>query len=399
MKLKLVKFDRKKEKKFDIDFLNADVAKKVSAFHRSFPQYKPTPLAVLDNLSKEWNVSKIFVKDESYRFGLNAFKALGGSYAIGQYLAERLNIHPAELTYDMLVSSEVREALGEITFITATDGNHGRGVAWTANQLKQKSVVYMPKGSSVERLNHIKSEGADASITELNYDDTVRLAAEDAEGNHWVLVQDTAWEHYEEIPKKIMQGYITMVSEAYEQLKELDEKPTHVFIQAGVGSMAATVQGFFANVYGEDRPITVIVEPDKADCIFQTAKANDGKLHYVKGDLDTIMAGLACGEPSTLGWQILNDYADAFLSCPDKIAAQGIRILAAPLKGDPQVISGESGAVGIGAVNEILKSSEYVDLKKQLRINPDSKILFFSTEGDTDAAHFKKVVWDGAYSI
>ncbi|MFL0583958.1 diaminopropionate ammonia-lyase [Solibacillus silvestris] len=399
MKLKLVKFDWKKDPKVDIDFLGLDVAKKVSAFHRSFPQYKPTPLAVLNNLSKEWNVSKIFVKDESYRFGLNAFKALGGSYAIGQYLADKLNIHPTELTFDKLVSSEVREALGKIIFITATDGNHGRGVAWTANQLKQKSVVYMPKGSSKERLNHIKSEGAEAFITELNYDDTVRLAAEHAEKNQWVLVQDTAWENYEEIPKKIMQGYITMVSEAYEQLKKLNEKPTHIFIQAGVGSMAATVQGFFANIYGEDRPITVVVEPDKANCIFQTAKANDGKLHYVKGDLDTIMAGLACGEPSILGWQILKDYADAFLSCPDNIAAQGMRILAAPLKGDVQVISGESGAVGIGAVSEIIKRSEYSDLKERLNINADSKILFFSIEGDTDAAHFKKVVWDGAYPI
>lgn len=398
--MKLVKFDnRKREIKSDIKFLNMEEAKKVYAFHKSFPQYKPTPLAKLDNLAKELNISKVFVKDESYRFGLNAFKALGGSYAIGHYLAERLNINLADLTYDKLVSPEVRETLGELTFITATDGNHGRGVAWTAKQLKQKSVIYMPKGSSEERLNHIKSEGAEASITDINYDDAVRLAAEHADKNNWVLVQDTAWENYEEIPKRIMQGYITMVLEAYEQLKELDEKPTHIFIQAGVGSLAATVQGFFANVYGEDRPITVVVEPEKANCIFKTAEANDGKLHYVKGDMDTIMAGLACGEPSTLGWEILSDYADAFLSCSDNIAAQGMRILAAPIKDDPKVISGESGAVGVGAVSEILRRSKYSSLKEQLNINSDSKILFFSTEGDTDADHFKKVVWDGAYPI
>lgn len=398
--MKLVKFDnRKRDIKSDIKFLNMEEAKKVYAFHKSFPQYKPTPLAKLDNLAKELNISKVFVKDESYRFGLNAFKALGGSYAIGHYLAERLNINLADLTYDKLVSPEVRETLGELTFITATDGNHGRGVAWTAKQLKQKSVVYMPKGSSEERLNHIKSEGAEASITDINYDDAVRLAAEHANKNNWVLVQDTAWENYEEIPKRIMQGYITMVLEAYEQLKELDEKPTHIFIQAGVGSLAATVQGFFANVYGEDRPITVVVEPEKANCIFKTAEANDGKLHYVKGDMDTIMAGLACGEPSTLGWEILSDYADAFLSCSDNIAAQGMRILAAPIKDDPKVISGESGAVGVGAVSEILRRSKYSNLKEQLNINSDSKILFFSTEGDTDAEHFKKVVWDGAYPI
>lgn len=397
--MKLVKFDRNRIPSSNIEFLNLEEAENVNAFHKSFPQYEPTPLVALDNLAKELKVSKLFVKDESYRFGLNAFKVLGGSYAIGQYLAEKLEIDPTELTYDKLVSSEVREILGELTFITATDGNHGRGVAWTAKQLKQKSIVYMPKGSSVERLNHIKSEGADASITDVNYDNTVRLAAEHAEKNGWVLVQDTAWENYEKIPKKIMQGYITMVFEAYEQLNELEEKPTHIFIQAGVGSMAAAVQGFFANVYGKDRPITVVVEPEKADCLYKTAEANDGKLHFVTGDMDTIMAGLACGEPSTLGWEILKDYADAFLSCPDNIAAQGMRILAAPIKDDAKVISGESGAVGVGAVSEILRRSQYADLKEQLKINSDSKILFFSTEGDTDAEHYKKIVWDGAYSI
>ncbi|MFY3791076.1 diaminopropionate ammonia-lyase [Ureibacillus sp. MALMAid1270] len=397
--MKLVKFERNKVPTSNFEFLNLDVAKNVNAFHKSFPQYEPTPLVSLDNLAKELKVNKLFVKDESYRFGLNAFKALGGSYAIGQYLAERLEIDLAELTYDKLVSSEVRERLGELTFITATDGNHGRGVAWTAKQLKQKSVVYMPKGSSVERLNHILAEGADASITDVNYDDAVRLAAEYAEKNGWVLVQDTAWENYEEIPKKIMQGYITMAYEAYDQLNALGEKPTHIFIQAGVGSMAASVQGFFANVYGEDRPITVVVEPDKADCIYKTAEANDGKLHFVSGDMDTIMAGLACGEPSTLGWEILKYYADAFLSCSDNIAAQGMRILAAPIKDDLKVVSGESGAVGVGGVSEILRRSEYADLKEQLKIDSDSKILFFSTEGDTDAEHYKKIVWDGAYSV
>ncbi|WP_107943212.1 diaminopropionate ammonia-lyase [Metasolibacillus fluoroglycofenilyticus] len=397
--MKLVKYNRKTKPGTSIDFLGRKEAEKVQAFHRSFPQYEATPLAVLDNLAKELNVSKLFVKDESYRFGLNAFKALGGSYAIGLYLAKKLNIKPAELTYDKLVSSEVKEQLGELTFITATDGNHGRGVAWTAQQLRQKSVVYMPKGSSEERLNHIKNLGSKASITNVNYDDTVRLAAEHAEQNNWVLVQDTAWENYEEIPKNIMQGYMTMAIEAYEQLKQLDEKPTHIFIQAGVGSMAAAVQGFFADVYGEERPITIVVEPDKADCLFKTAEANDGQLHYVKGDMDTIMAGLACGEPSTLGWQILNDYADAFLSCPDYIAAQGMRILAAPIKGDVQVISGESGAVGVGALSEMLRKGEYMHLKEQLNINGSSKILFFSTEGDTDAKHYQKVVWDGAYPV
>ncbi|MEH7378927.1 diaminopropionate ammonia-lyase [Bacillus sp. JJ1533] len=396
--MRMVKYDRKKASKTEIDFLGIDHARKVQRFHKSFPNYKPTPLISLDNLARELKISKIFVKDESFRFGLNAFKALGGSYAIGSLLADKMEMDLDDLPYNRLISTEVRAKLGDLTFVTATDGNHGRGIAWTANQLQQKSVVYMPKGSSVERLNHILAEGADASITELNYDDTVRMAAEHAEKNGWVLVQDTAWDGYEAIPKKIMQGYTTFVLEVYEQLSELGETPTHIFVQAGVGSMAASVQGFFANMYGESRPITVVVEPEKANCIFQTAAANDGELHAVTGDLDTIMAGLACGEPSSIGWPVLRDYADGFISCPDNYAAQGMRILASPLNDDIRVISGESGAaVGIGVVSEILTKNQYSSLKEQLNLNGDSKILFFNTEGDTDVENYVKIVRDGAY--
>ncbi|KGR79184.1 diaminopropionate ammonia-lyase [Ureibacillus manganicus] len=397
--MQMIKYDRKASSKTDINFLGLEQAQKVLRFHKSFPNYQPTPLAELDHLAKELNVGKVFVKDESYRFGINSFKALGGSYAIGSYLAAQLEMDISELPYSALISEEVKAKLGELTFVTATDGNHGRGVAWTAKQFKQKSIVYMPKGSSIERLNHILAEGAECSITDVNYDSSVRLASENAKKNGWVLVQDTSWEGYEEIPKKIMQGYLTMVLEAYEQLCMLDEIPTHIFIQAGVGSMAAAVQGFFASVYGENRPIIVVVEPDKADCIFRTAAANDGKLHYVTDDMDTIMAGLACGEPSSIGWPILRDYADGFISCPDRIAAQGMRILANPLNNDRRVISGESGAAGIGVASEILRRPEYSNLKEQLNLNADSRLLFFSTEGDTDAENYKKIVWDGAYSI
>lgn len=397
--MQMIKYDRKTSFKTDINFLGLEQAQKILKFHKSFPNYQPTPLAELDHLAKELNVGKVFVKDESYRFGINSFKALGGSYAIGSYLAAQLEMDISELPYSALISEEVKAKLGELTFVTATDGNHGRGVAWTAKQFKQKSIVYMPKGSSIERLNHILAEGAECSITDVNYDSSVRLASENAKKNGWVLVQDTSWEGYEEIPKKIMQGYLTMVLEAYEQLCMLDEIPTHIFIQAGVGSMAAAVQGFFASVYGENRPIIVVVEPDKADCIFRTAAANDGKLHYVTDDMDTIMAGLACGEPSSIGWPILRDYADGFISCPDRIAAQGMRILANPLNNDRRVISGESGAAGIGVASEILRRPEYSNLKEQLNLNADSRLLFFSTEGDTDAENYKKIVWDGAYSI
>ena len=321
---KVVQYERKSGPKYNLDFLNLESAKKVQSFHASFPVYKETPLVELKHTAKSMGLGNIYIKDESYRFGLNAFKVLGGSYAIGNYLAKRLGKSITEMPYEKLVSGEIKRELGDITFVTATDGNHGRGVAWTAKQLQQKSVVYMPKGSAEERLMNIRAEGADASITDLNYDEAVRLANSQAEQKGWVMVQDTAWEGYEDIPGWIMQGYGTMGYEAYMQLPE---KPTHIFLQAGVGSMAGAVAGFFASVYGGERPIITIVEPNKADCIYKTAEAADGKLHFVTGDMDTIMAGLACGEPCSIGWNVLRDYADNFISCPDYAAAQGMRVL------------------------------------------------------------------------
>ena len=381
---------------YDVKRFGLENAKKVSAFHRSFPEYSITPLANLSNFAREVGLQSIHVKDESYRFHLNAFKVLGGSYAIGNYIAQRLGMDISELPYDRMTSREIKERLGEITFVTATDGNHGRGVAWTANRLGQKSVVYMPKGSALERLNNIRALGSDASITDLNYDDAVRLANEGAEKYGWVMVQDTAWEGYEDIPGWIMEGYTTMAYEAVEQLQ--GEKPTHVFLQAGVGAMSGGVTGFLADYYGDtDRPIITIVEPNKADCIYRTAEANDGKLHFVTGDMDSIMAGLCCGEPCTIGWNVLKDHADHFVSVPDYCAAKGMRILGNPLPGDDRVISGESGAATFGFVAELMTNPSLDWLRKRLEIDGDSRILCFSTEGDTDRENYRRIVWDGYY--
>ena len=378
----------------DLEFLSLARARAIREFHRSFPMYAPTPLAHLKETAKILGLGDIYVKDESYRFGLNAFKVLGGSFAIGSVLAGRLGKDISQVSYSMLISPETREELGEMTFVTATDGNHGRGVAWTANQFRQKSVVYMPKGSARERLENILAEGSDASITQLNYDDAVRLASRQAEEKGWVLVQDTAWEGYEDIPSWIMQGYGTMGLEAWEQLPE---KPTHIFLQAGVGSMAGAIAGLFAAIYGEDRPIVTVVEPNKADCIFRTAQANDGNLHFVAGDMDTIMAGLACGEPCSIGWNVLRDYADHFISCPDYAAAAGMRILGNPARGDDRVISGESGASCFGCVAEIMTDPALKDIKEKLGLNEQSRVLFFSTEGDTDRENYRTIVWGGKY--
>lgn len=382
--------------KTDITFISDELISKVRKFHKSFPEYKVTPLHKLDNLAKYLGVESIFLKDESYRFGLNAFKVLGGAYAIGKFLAERLGLDIMEMSFEKLRTRKVKERLGNITFVTATDGNHGRGIAWAANQLGQKSVVYMPKGSSPIRLENIKKEGAEATIIDGNYDDAVRLADKMAKEHGWVVIQDTAWEGYEDIPTWIMQGYGTLIHESIEQLEEFAlNKPTHVFLQAGVGSFAAAVQGYLASKFGEERPITIIVEPNDAACIYKSAKINDGKPHIVTGNMPTIMAGLACGEPNIIGWEILRDYSDGYLSCPDYVSARGMRILASPLKGDNQIISGESGAVGVGAISLIMERDCYKELREKLGLNKDSKILLISTEGDTDPDKYKDIVWDG----
>ena len=376
-------------------FLNTKQGEKILKYHQSFPAYSKTPLAKLDNLAKEFGLSGMYVKDESYRFGLNAFKVLGGSYSMAKVIGEKLGLSDDELSHATLTSKEVKEKLGDVTFVTATDGNHGRGVAWTARELGQHSVVYMPKGSAQERLDNIKAEGADASITDMNYDEAVRLANKMGEEKGWIMVQDTAWEGYEKIPQWIMQGYATMAYEAVEQLG--DEVPTHIFLQAGVGSMAGGVAGLLANYYGDKKPMIIVVEPNKADCIYQTAEAKDDQLHFVNGDMDTIMAGLACGEPNRIGWEVLRETAEYAISCPDWVAAEGMRVLGNTPGNDPQVISGESGACTAGLVSVVMTRPELAWLKEKLELNENSKVLCFSTEGDTDKENYRNIVWKGLY--
>ena len=211
-----------------LELMSEENVKKANEFHRSFPQYSVTPLQNLSSLAKYLGVKNIFCKDESYRFGLNAFKVLGGSYAMGRYIAKELGRDISELPYNVLSSDKLREEFGQATFFTATDGNHGRGVAWAANRLGQKAVVRMPKGTTKTRFDNIAKEGATVTIEEVNYDDCVRMAAaEAAKTEHGIIVQDTAWDGYEEIPSWIMQGYGTLVLEADQQLKEMGvERPT-----------------------------------------------------------------------------------------------------------------------------------------------------------------------------
>lgn len=365
----------------------------VYQFHRQLPGYNPTPLHSLDALAKKLGVAKICVKDESYRFDLNAFKVLGGSYAVARLLGKKYDLPANELSLDN-IKNRITQPM---TFATATDGNHGRGIAWAAEKLGQNAIIYMPVGTAKERIENIQKLGAEVIVTDCNYDDTVRIAHKTADENGWEFVQDTAWEGYTEIPLWIMQGYTTIVSESIEQLKHLEVTPTHIILQAGVGSMAGGILGSFINYYGLNSLTSLIVEPEKADCIYRSGLS--GNIVNVNDDLDTIMAGLACGEPCTTGWDILRNNASGFMSCNDALAATGMRVLANPIGQDPHIVSGESGAIGLGVLYQLATRSDAKEAMKEFGFDQDSVVFILSTEGNTDPVNYQKIVWDGAYPI
>lgn len=373
--------------------LDASTLFEAKSFHESFPAYEPTPLVRLKNMASYLGVSEIFVKDESFRFGLNAFKVLGASFAIGKYLARKLDKNITEIPFSVLVSDEMKETIKGITLCTTTDGNHGRGVAWMAQQLGCKAVVYMPKGSTQNRVDNIAMFGAEVSVTEWNYDETVRFTAEQAEKYGWEIIQDTSWDGYLDVPTWIIQGYSTVAQEAIEQLKGV--RPTHVFVQAGVGAFASVIANIFATLFEKNPPKIVVCEPDQADCYYRSFMEN--KVVAVTGEMRTIMAGLACGEPNPMSWDILKDYTHMSISAPDWVAARGMRILGNPLKGDTKVVSGESGAIGAGILSVVTIDERYKELKEALELDENSRILLFSTEGNTDTDVYRRIVWDGDY--
>ncbi|KYC44882.1 MAG: Threonine synthase [Candidatus Methanofastidiosum methylothiophilum] len=373
-------------KKVSTDFVSQDVAKKVRSIYSEMQEYQKTPLVSLENLSKKLGVGKIWVKDESYRFGLNSFKSLGGIYAIYRTLEEMAG---RDISIAEIFSPYFKKTVGELTFSAATDGNHGLGVAWASMKLGQKAVIYLPKGTVPQRIEAIKNTGAKAVVIDGNYDDAVEKMARDGEKEGWQVISDTAWEGYQDIPTWIMQGYTVLFHEAVEQIKQSGgDKPTHIILQAGVGSFSASGVGYFNSIYGKERPISIIVEPDNAACFYESIQINDGKPHRAKGDLSTIMAGLSCGVPNPIAWDIHFDYSDVFVSCRDELSALSMRVLGNPLKGDKKVISGESGAIGLGVLMHI---------KNELEIGKDSEVLLISTEGDTDPKGYLDVVWGGKF--
>lgn len=374
------------------------VTEEARAFHAQLPRYEMTPLKRLSHLATRLGLGSIWVKDESARFRLNAFKALGGSFAIYRFICEKVN--RPNLSYADLMSDEIRASLGDITFTSATDGNHGKGLAWAARKLGFPCVIYVHKNTSQARIAAIAEYGAEVRVVDGNYDDAVRQCEEDARVNGWQVISDTSWPGYEDVPMWVMQGYTTLLAETQEQLAAQGiVKPTHIILQAGVGAFAAAMIAFYKKLFGADAPISVVVEPRTAACLFHSMEIGDGQPHSVSGDLDTIMAGLACGEPSPLAWHIIRDCADFIVTAPDYVAAKGMRMYGVPLKGDPYVISGESGAVTLGALAFIMKYEGAAALREQLQLDEKSRVLLINTEGNTDPDYFRNVVWDGVLPV
>ena len=367
-------------------------------FHKSIPGYQQTRLIKLGGKGEKLHVKSIYVKDESTRFGLKAFKGLGGSYAMFRVLCERLGINPEQATYTTFLKPKVKEAVSKLTFVTATDGNHGKGVSWAAGLFGCSAFVFMPRGSSKERAQAIRQAGpAAVEITDKNYDETVAYANILSNKNGWILIQDTAWEGYEQIPFWIIQGYLTMAKEAVSDLDASGIVPTHVFLQAGVGAMAGGVCGFLMNHYEGRRPRVCVVEADKAACVYLSASFGDGKVHSVEGDPVTIMAGLNCGTPCKTTWPVLRDFSSAYFAVPDYVVAVGMRMYADPLDGDQAIISGESGAVTFGTLLQLLEDAKLQPVREHLGINSQSVIFLINTEGDTDPVSYQSIIKGDAF--
>lgn len=369
----------------DAGTLSVDAAREVERFLSFRANHKPTPLQSLSGLAGQLGVASINMKDEGFRLDLGSFKALGGSYAVIRLVLEEASRQfgkPVDI--GELDTAAVRRIAEGMTVGCATDGNHGKSVAAGAQLVGAKAAIFVHSGVSDERVAAIAQYGAEMIRIEGTYDDSVAAAERICKENGWIVVSDTSWPGYERIPGLVMQGYTAMLREA---VAGLPQAPTHVFMQAGVGGLAAAVAGYFDIVFGNARPRFVVVEPDRAACLFASARA--GRLVKVDHDEPTIMAMLECYEPSLVAWRILARKADAFMTVSEEEAAETMRSLARPVAGDPAIVAGESGGAGLAGFLNAMKDSEKRDA---LGLDANSRIFVINTEGATDQARYEEIV-------
>ena len=361
----------------------------------SWPGYAPTPLTRLAGLAKSLGVAELIYKDERERFGLGSFKALGGAYAVANVLRDKVRqaCGQADVTSRQLLSGEFSDVVSAATVTCATDGNHGRSVAWGAQLFGCRCVIYVHETVSQGRRDAIARYGAQVREVKGNYDDAVRHAAATAAAEGWTVVSDTSYPGYRDIPLDVMHGYGVMAGEIERQMRGTPA-PTHVIVQAGVGAMAAAICASFWMHWGQDRPRFVVVEPMLADCIYRSVE--QGRRVTVHGSLETVMAGLACGEVSELAWEILRGGVNACVTIDDAYALESMRRLARPVAGDPPVVAGETGGAGLAA---LLAAMDHPDIRQALALDDQSRVVIMGSEGDTDPVIYREIVGSDAAGV
>ena len=365
------------------DIASLDKAARAFADISQWPGYQPSPLQRLDRLAKQIGVAAIYYKDESQRFGLKSFKALGGAYAVARQLQEKIRQdNGVEASIDDLLTGRYRSTVQDIVISCATDGNHGRSVAWGCQMFGCACIIYIHRDVSEGREQAMQALGAEVIRVDANYDASVRQADDDAATHGRIIVSDTSYPGYVDIPRDVALGYTVMLAEAVEQMG--DNIPTHVFIQAGVGGLAAAVCAYFWELWGEQRPRFIVVEPEQANCLQQSAA--QGELVAVEGDLETLMAGLSCGEVSLLAWDILKPGVNDFLTLSEDAVAPCMQLLA---QGEPPVEAGESAVAGLGAA---IVAREDADMSAKLGLDQSSRIFVIGTEGATDHEIYQQLL-------
>ncbi len=354
-----------------------------------------TPLWNLPGIAEQLKVAEVWVKDESVRSGLGSFKALGAPVALMRLIL-RLS-DDQSMTPKQLITGGYQEQLQTVTVISATDGNHGRALAAAAQSVGCHCVIVLHANVSLEREQGIAAYGAKIVRIKGNYDESVEETARLAERNGWQVVSDTSYPGYEDVPRDVMQGYGTMAAELMEQTGDRPQQPgsfTHVVLQGGVGGLAAGFLSYLWEFYGKARPNFIIVEPEQADCLYQSALT--GQAANATGSVDSVMAGLACGEASPLAWRFLRPAVDCFMTISDRDAITAMQLLATGCSEDVPIVAGESGAAGIAGLTVLRNTAE---LSEVVGLNTDSRVLLINTEGDTAPNVYEALVGESAQSV
>ena len=365
---KFTKFINNENFEFDrskiLKILNSDLLEDAYKTISKWQKYQPTPLESLNKLSKELKLNNIFYKDESKRFGLKSFKALGGAYAV----------------------EKITKGRKDITVSTATAGNHGKSVAWGAKNLGLNCKIFISGNVSETRAREMRSLNAEVIRVKGNYEDSLNVCKEESKKNNWEIIQDVAWPNYELVPKLTMAGYSTMIKEISVQTNEYI---THIFLQAGVGGMAAGVVVGVAN-YFKKVPKIIIVEPENANCVMQSIENNTPTSVDIKKE--SIMGGMSCGEVSLVPWQILKNSVNNCISVSDKFVSQTIAMLADKVLSDISIEGGECSTPGITSLISCCNNEE---TKSDLEINENSNILLIGCEGSADIDLYQKLLSEG----